>query len=89
MSVTEDQILRAWFESGPDGYPGRFDHVAERVKERNRPRARAILALIQNVRAQALKDAADDLACEFVDLPRLALQVLDWLRERADMEEEG
>lgn len=46
MSITEDQILRAWFESGPDGYPGRFDQVAESVKDRNRPRARAILMLL-------------------------------------------
>lgn len=40
-----DDVARAFFDSGPDGFPGRYD-VAERVKERNRPRFEAIVELL-------------------------------------------
>lgn len=40
-----EDIARAYFEHGPDGYPGRYDQVADHIKERNRPRFEAIAAL--------------------------------------------
>lgn len=42
-----EDIARAYFEHGPDGYPGRYDQVAEHIKVRNRPRFEAIAALWQ------------------------------------------
>ena len=39
-----DAAMRVYFESGPDGGPGRYDHVADHIKARNRPRFVAALA---------------------------------------------
>lgn len=40
-----EDIARAYFEHGPDGYPGRYDQVSDHIKARNRPRFEAIAAL--------------------------------------------
>lgn len=58
---TVEQIAEAYFSVEPDGYPGRYAQVADRVKQRMRPRFEAIAALLPGrpesvVKAEALEE---------------------------------
>lgn len=64
-----DDVARAFFDSGPDGFSGRYDVVAERVNERNRSRFEAIVELLAarhpaEVPAEALLAVRDRMARE-------------------------